>query len=101
MGGKNGDHQGHKLWSQQGSRFSPHSSAKTNDKTGRMISSCISDVAFASIYSDITCLKKLMVMKMIIIIIIIIIIIMNKLQQNTSFSGRQKLTSAMKLRPEE
>ena len=42
-------------------------------------------------------MKKLM-MKM--IIIIIIIIYMNKLQELTVFHGRQKLTSAMKLRPE-
>ena len=41
-------------------------------------------------------MKKLM-MKM---IIIIIIIIMNKSQELTVFYGRQKLTSAMKLRPE-
>ena len=37
-------------------------------------------------------LKKLMIM--------IIIIIMNKSQEMTVFGGRQKLTSAMKLRPE-
>ena len=37
---------------------------------------------------------------MMIMIIIIIIIIMNKLQETTVFSGRQILTSAMKLRPE-
>ena len=40
-------------------------------------------------------MKKLMMMK-----IIIIIIIMNKSQETAVFSGRQKLTSAMKLKPE-
>ena len=42
-------------------------------------------------------MKKLMVMKM---IIIIIISIMNKSQEMTFFHGRQKLTSAIKQRPE-
>ena len=37
--------------------------------SGRMVSSGISDVAFASVYSEKTRLKKLMMMKMIIIII--------------------------------
>ena len=64
--------------------------------SGRMVSSGISDVAFTSVYSKKTCLKKLM-MKM---MMIIIIIIMNKLQETTVFSGRQKLTSAIKLSPE-
>ena len=59
--------------------------------SGRMVSSAIGDVAFASVYSEKTCLKKLMM---------IIIIIMNKLQETMVFSRRQKLTSAMKLRPE-
>ena len=35
--------------------------------SGRMVSSGISDVAFASVYSEKTRLKKLMMMKMIII----------------------------------
>ena len=47
--------------------------------------SCTSDIAFASVHSEKTCLKNL------------IIIIM---QKTTVFSGHQKLTSAMKLRPE-
>ena len=51
-----------------------------------MVSSGISEVAFASVYSEKTRLKKLM------------IIIMNKSQEMTVFNGRQKLTSAMKLR---
>ena len=38
--------------------------------------------------------------KFMMIMIIIIIIIMNKSQEMTVFGGRQKLTSAMKLRPE-
>ena len=58
--------------------------------SGRMVSNGISDVAIASVHSEETCLK----------IIIIIIIIMNKSQETTVFHGRQKLTSAMKLRPE-
>ena len=65
--------------------------------SGRMVSSGKSDVAFASVHSEKTCLKKLMKMMM---MIIIIIIIMNKSQEILVFSGRQKLTSAMKLRPE-
>ena len=56
-----------------------------------MVSSGISDVAFASVHFEKTRLKKLMMMKM---------IIMNKLLEMTVFSGLQKLTSAMKLRPE-
>ena len=39
--------------------------------SGRMVSCGISDVAFASVYSEKTHLKKLMLMKMIFIIIII------------------------------
>ena len=46
-------------------------------------------IATASVHSEKTRLKK-----------IIIIIIMNKSQELTVFHGRQKLTSAMKLRPE-
>ena len=57
--------------------------------SGRMVSSGISDVVIASVYSEKTGLKKLM-MRM-------IIIIMNKSQQTTVFSSRQKLTSTMKL----
>ena len=60
-----------------------------------MASIGISDVVTASLYSEKTRMKKLM-MKM----IIIIIIIMNKSQELTVFHGRQKLTSAMKLMPE-
>ena len=58
--------------------------------SGRMVSSGISDVMFASVHSEKTRLKKLLIM----------IIIMKKSQETTVFSGRQKLTSAMKLRPE-
>ena len=60
--------------------------------SGRRVSSDLSDVAFASVYLEITRLNKL-------IVIIIIIIIMNKSEEMTVFSGRQKLTSAMKLWP--
>ena len=58
---------------------------------GRMLSSGISHVAFASVYSEKTRLKKCWIM---------IIIIMNKSQELTVFHGSQKLTSAMKQRPE-
>ena len=54
-----------------------------------MASVGISDVVTASVYTEKTRMKKLM-MKM----IIIIIIIMNKLQEFTVFHGRQKLISA-------
>ena len=67
--------------------------------SGRMASIGISDVVTASVYSEKTRMKKLMMMKMI-IIIIIIIIVMNKSQEMNVFRGRQKLTSAMKQRPE-
>ena len=53
--------------------------------SGRMISSGISDVAIASVYCKKIRLKKF---------------IMNKSQETTIFGGRQKWTSAMKLRPE-
>ena len=62
-----------------------------------MASIGISDVVTASVYSEKTSLKKLMMM---IKMIIIIISIMNKSQETTLFHGRQKLTSAMKQRPE-
>ena len=58
--------------------------------SGRMVSSGISDVAIALVHSEKTSLKKL----------IMIIIIIKKSQQTTVFSGCQKLTSSMKLRPE-
>ena len=52
----------------------------------RMLSSGISNVAFASVYSEKTRMKKCWIM--------IIIIMMNKSQELTVFPGRQKLTSA-------
>ena len=58
--------------------------------SGRMVSSGISHVAFPSVYSEKTRLKKLMIM----------IIIKNKSQETFFFGRRQKLTSAMKQRPE-
>ena len=60
-----------------------------------MASIGISDVVTASVYSEKTRMKKLMMMMMM-KMIIIIIIIMNKSQESTV----QKLTSAMKQRPE-
>ena len=62
--------------------------------SGRMASIGISDVVTASVYSEKTPLKKLMmIMK---IIIIIIINIMNKSQETMFFSRAPKLTSALK-----
>ena len=60
--------------------------------SGRTASSGISDVA---VYSEKTQLKMMMKKKM-----IIILIIMNKLQETMVIRGGQKLTFAMKLRPE-
>ena len=57
---------------------------------GNLVSSCTSNVAFASVHSEKTRLKKLLIM----------IIIMKKLQEMTVFTVRQKLTYTMKLRPE-
>ena len=57
--------------------------------SGKLVTSGISDVAIASVHSEKTRMKKM------IMIIIIIIINMNKLQESTVFGGRQKLTSAM------
>ena len=57
----------------------------------RMVStSGISDVVIASVHSEKTRPKKLMKM----------IIIMNNSQETTVFSGHQKMTSVMRLRPE-
>ena len=53
--------------------------------SGRMLSSGISHVAFASVYSEKTRLKKCLV---------VIIITMKKLQDTMVFSVCQKLTSA-------
>ena len=62
-----------------------------------MASIGISDVVSASVYSEKAHLKKLMMMMK---MIIIIISVMNKSQETAVFHGRQKLTSAMKQRPE-
>ena len=59
--------------------------------SGKLVTSGISDVAIASVHSEKICLKKM---------IMIIIISMNKSQELTIFHGRQKLTSAIKQRPE-
>ena len=59
---------------------------------GKLVTSGISDVATASVHSEKTWAKKW--------IMIIIIIIMNESQELTVFHGHQKLTSAMKQRPE-
>ena len=84
------------LMNSQGPHLSSCSTAKPTIKvqvSGRMASIGISDVVTASVYSEKTCMKKLMMMKM-------IIIIMNKSQETTVFYRRQKLTSAIKQRPE-
>ena len=58
----------HQLMSQLRTSFSPHSTAKINDKsTFLRKNGLLSDVVIASVYSEKTCLTKLM-MKMIIII---------------------------------
>ena len=66
------------LMSLQGPHISAHSTAETNDKaqiSGRMASIGISDVVTASVYSEKTRLKKLMM-----------ITIMNKSQETPFFS---------------
>ena len=65
--------------------------------SGRMVSIVLSlsDIAFTSVHSEKTRLKKLMMMKM--IMMMMMMLIMNKSQETTFFSGCQKLTSAMKL----
>ena len=83
------------LTSLQGPHFSPHGTAKPiikSQMSGKLVSSGISDVVFASVSSEKTRLKKLMIM--------IIIMLMNLSQETTVFGVFQKLTSAMKLRPE-
>ena len=52
----------HYLKSQQGPHFSPHSKAKANDKSSNLRSSGISHVAYASVYSEKTRLKKCLIM---------------------------------------
>ena len=80
----------HQLINSQGPHFSPHSTAKINDKSTLLRKNGLSgksEVVIASVYSEKTRLKKLM-------------IIMNKSQENDSFSGPLKLTFAIKIRPE-
>ena len=75
-----------KLMSQQGRHTLVHAEKlKLMIKgtiSGRMLSSSISHVTFASVYSEKTRLKKCWIM--------IIIIMMNKSQELTVFHGRQK-----------
>ena len=61
-----------------------------------MVSNGISDVPTASIYSEKTRLKKLMMIKM--MVMMMMMIIMNKSREMIIFHGRQKLTSATRLR---
>ena len=65
----------YQLLSPQGPHFSPHSTAKTNDKSTNLVG--ISDVVTTSVYMEKIRLKKLMK----------IIIIMNKSQETTVFHG--------------
>ena len=64
--------------SQQGPHFSPHSKAKANYISEKLVTSGIDDVATTSVHSEKTCMKKCMMM---------IIIIMNKSQETTVFTG--------------
>ena len=73
------------LISLQGPHFSPHSTAKTNDKSTNLRKNGIYLYKFC-------CARLMKLMKM--------IIIMNKSQETTVSHGQQKLTSAMKLRAE-
>ena len=61
----------------------------TAHSSGILVSSCLSDIVITTIHSEITRLKKLMMM-----------MIMNKSRETTVFIGRQRLTSTIKLRPE-
>ena len=73
--------------------FSPHSKAKANYKSTNLRkigNSGISDVAIASVHSEKTRLKKM----------IMIITSIKKSHELTVFCGHQKLTTATKLRPE-
>ena len=63
----------------------------THNPSERNLKDGISDVAITSVHSEKSRLKKL---------IMIIIIIMNLSQEMTVFGRRQKVTSAMKQRPE-
>ena len=74
------------LMSSQGPHFSPAVQLKPMIKaqiSGRMASIGASDVVTASVYSETTCLKKLMMVKM----LIIITSIMNKSQEMMVFTG--------------
>ena len=85
------------LMSPQGPHFSPHFTAKINDKSKNLRKNGIywlSDVVTSSLYSEKTRLKKCMM------IMIINMMIMNISQEMTVFGVHQKLTSTMKLRPE-
>ena len=79
---------GEELKWRQLAHYQPMSQPRTSFQS---ILYCQGDVAFASVHYEKTRLKKL---------IMIIIIIMNKSQETTVFSRCQKLSSAMKLRPE-
>ena len=95
MGGENGVSQGTISYGACKDIILVHKVQLKSHFSGRMVCSGKSDDVIASVYSEKTHLKKL-----IMILKIIIIIIMNKSQKMTIFSGHQKLTSAMKLMPE-
>ena len=60
---------------------------------GRTVSSVISDVVIASVHSEKTHLKKLIIMK--IMMMMMVMIMMNISQETTIFNVRQKLTSTL------
>ena len=64
--------------SQHGPNYSPLKPMIKAKISGRMVSSGISDIAFVSVFSEKTRLKKLMIM----------IITMNKSQDTMIFAGR-------------
>ena len=73
--------------------------------SGIMVSSGISAVVIASVYSEKTHLKKLMMMRitmtmMTMMMMMMMMMMMNKSQETMVFSGCQKQTSTMKLMPE-
>ena len=83
----------HQLMSQQGPHFSLLKPMIKAHSSG--VSSGISDVVIASVYSEKTRLKKSMMMLLLLMMIIVI-----KSQEMMVFNGCRKLTSAMKPRPE-
>ena len=83
----------HQLMSQQRNHFSTHSKLKPMIKhaiSGRKVSNGISDIAFASVYSEKPPEEVLYYDNN-----------YEYITRNDVFGGHQKLTSTMKLRPEQ